>query len=217
VIECSQVVEGSAAGELGVRLLRRWPMQKVVIFGALTALFFLFTPATRAQNANEVERLRRENELLKKENELLKKEIELLKKEAKAKPDGAGCPKTGAKSQTKASRGGIDFELVKCVRDHSKPTRVTFTFSAQCDAENRNIGGDGFRQFYLTLTARGGETLEGKVKGSRSVVLTKGVASKFQLSYEEVDKDITEFDDVELGETNFGREVKFYNIKIEAK
>ena len=72
-------------------------MQKVVIFGALTALFFLFTPATRAQDADEVAKLRRENELLKKENELLKREIELLKKEAKAQPDGAGGPKTGAK------------------------------------------------------------------------------------------------------------------------
>jgi uncharacterized protein (TIGR03067 family) len=58
-------------------------MQKVVIFGALTALFFLFTPATRAQDAGEVTKLRRENEL--------------LKKEAKAQPDGAGVPKTGAK------------------------------------------------------------------------------------------------------------------------
>src|SRR5437870_5314132 len=72
-------------------------MQKVVIFGALTALFFLFTPATRAQDADEVAKLRRENELLKKENELLKKEIELLKKAAKAQPDGAGGPKTAAK------------------------------------------------------------------------------------------------------------------------
>ena len=36
-------------------------MQKVVIFGALTALFCLSMPATRAQNADEVEKLRREN------------------------------------------------------------------------------------------------------------------------------------------------------------
>jgi uncharacterized protein (TIGR03067 family) len=72
-------------------------MQKVVIFGALTAMFFLFMPATRAQDADEVAKLRRDNERLKKEIELLKKEIELLKKEAKAQPDGAGGPKTGAK------------------------------------------------------------------------------------------------------------------------
>src|SRR2546430_12702681 len=78
-------------------------MQKVVIFGALTALFFLFTPATRAQDADAVAKLRRENELLKKEIELLKEEIELLKKAAKAQPDGAGGPKTGAK----------DLELLK--------------------------------------------------------------------------------------------------------
>ena len=71
-------------------------MQKVVIFGALTALFFLFTPATRAQDADEILKLRRENELL-------KKEIELLKKAGKAQPDGAGGPKTGAK----------DLELLK--------------------------------------------------------------------------------------------------------
>jgi uncharacterized protein (TIGR03067 family) len=72
-------------------------MQKVVIFGALTALFFLFTPATRAQDADEVAKLRKENELLKKEIEQLKKEIELLKKGAKAQPDGTGGAKTGGK------------------------------------------------------------------------------------------------------------------------
>src|SRR5438034_3871511 len=72
-------------------------MQKVVIFGALTALFFLFTPATRAQDADGVAKLRKENERLKKEVERLKKEIERLKKEAKAQPDGAGGPKIGAK------------------------------------------------------------------------------------------------------------------------
>jgi hypothetical protein len=35
-------------------------MQKIVIFGALTAMFFLFAPATRAQDADEVAKLRRE-------------------------------------------------------------------------------------------------------------------------------------------------------------
>ena len=36
-------------------------MQKVVIFGALTALFFLFTPATRAQDADEVAKLKKQS------------------------------------------------------------------------------------------------------------------------------------------------------------
>jgi uncharacterized protein (TIGR03067 family) len=72
-------------------------MQKVVIFGALTALFFLFTPAAQAQDADEVAKLRRENEQLKKQIELLRKEIELLKKGIKAQPDGADGTKTGAK------------------------------------------------------------------------------------------------------------------------
>ncbi len=196
-------------------------MQRVVILGALTGLFFLFPPATRGQNAEEVEKLRRENELLKKEIELLKKEIELLKKEARATPDGVGSPRTGGKARTKASRGGVDYELVKCVRNPSDRTKVTFTFSAQCDMEDRSLaGGPGeFRAFFLNLTVRGGEALKGKVKeGPPSLVrLTKGVPSKFQLTYAEVDEDLTEFDEVELGETNFGREVKFYNIKIGTK
>ena len=72
-------------------------MQKVVIFGALTALFFLFTPTTQAQDADEVAKLRMENEQLKKQIEQLKKQIEQLKKEAKAQPAGAGGPKIGAK------------------------------------------------------------------------------------------------------------------------
>ena len=65
-------------------------MQKVVIFGAL---FFLFTPATGAQDAEEVAKLRKENELLRKEIDLLKKEIEVLKK-ARVQPEGAGDSKT---------------------------------------------------------------------------------------------------------------------------
>jgi hypothetical protein len=40
-------------------------MRKVLIFGALTALFLLFTPASQGQTAEEVKSLRRENELLK--------------------------------------------------------------------------------------------------------------------------------------------------------
>lgn len=60
-------------------------MQKLIIVGAFTALFLVFTPAIRAQNSDEVERLRRQNELLKNENELLKKQIEQIKKDAQAK------------------------------------------------------------------------------------------------------------------------------------
>ena len=102
-------------------------MQKVVIFGALTALVLLVTPAIRAQDADEVEMLRKENALLRKENELLKKEIELLKKEAQAKADEGENSKPDAKARTKASRGGIDYELVKCVRDRSKRPTVLQT------------------------------------------------------------------------------------------
>jgi hypothetical protein len=192
-------------------------MQKVAVFGALTALFFLVPQTTPAQTADEVERLRRENELLKKEIELLKREIELLKKEAKGKPDTG--PRTGPQARTKASLTGVDYELVKCVRDPRNPTRVIFAFSAQCDMVDVVLGGGPgqFRAFYLHPTARGGEALKGQVKeGPPGLVrLTKGVPSKFQLTYEGVDEDITQFDEVALGESNVRREVKFYNIKID--
>jgi RNA polymerase sigma factor (sigma-70 family) len=49
--------------------------------------------AINAQDADEVAKLRRENELLKKEIELLKKEIEVLKKGAKFQPDAAVDPR----------------------------------------------------------------------------------------------------------------------------
>jgi hypothetical protein len=195
-------------------------MQKVVTFGALTALFFLATPATRAQNADEVERLRRENELLKKENELLKKEIELLKKQAKAKPDGVRGPKASAKSITKARVGDVEYQLVKCVRDPRERTRVTFTFAARCAAEDGRTIGIVRR---LNLTTGGGKALkDGKVvDGPPPVRLTKGVWSKFQTTYAEVDEDITEFDEVEL--VMGGRfaikewKAKFHAITIQAK
>src|SRR5579884_1169746 len=98
-------------------------MQKVATFASLTAFFFLFTPATRGQDAGEVERLRKDNELLKKENELLKKEIELLKREAQARPGAAKDPETeGKQPRTKATmqvdpgRVQVQVELIKCVR-----------------------------------------------------------------------------------------------------
>lgn len=192
-------------------------MQKVVFVGALTALIFLSTPSGRAQQADEIDRLRKENELLKKEIELLKKEIELLKKEAKT---GGAEEKAGPQARTKASRGGVDFELVKCVRNSADPTKVTFTFSAQCDMEDRVIGGGNeLRAYFLNITARNGEALKGKVKEGppKPVQLTRGVPSKFQVTYAGVDENITTLDEVELVEGNFGREVKFYNIKVESK
>src|SRR5947209_18695456 len=95
-------------------------MQKLTMFGALTALYFLFTPATRGQDSGEVDRLRKDNELLKKENELLKKEIELLKRDAQARPNAAKDAKSDEKQpRTKATikitpLREIYVELVKC-------------------------------------------------------------------------------------------------------
>lgn len=61
---------------------------RLALTATLAMMLTMAGPTARAQDADEVAKLRTENELLKKENELLKKEIELLKKEAAAKPDG---------------------------------------------------------------------------------------------------------------------------------
>jgi hypothetical protein len=172
-------------------------MQKVVIVGALAALFFLFTQATQAQNAGEAERLRKENAQLKKEIESLKKEIEQLKKEASAKPDGGGDSKTGEKPRTKAFVDGVEYELVKCVRKPKERTSVTFTFAARTD--NKSISTIHICKG-LNLTTHGGEELSGRlVAGPKdNVMLTKGEWSKFQVTYEGVDSEITEFGEVGL-------------------
>ena len=63
-----------------------------------------------AQDADEVAKLRKENELLKKENELLKKQIELLKKEAKAQPGGAADPKIAKELELLKGTWNIDSQ-----------------------------------------------------------------------------------------------------------
>jgi hypothetical protein len=196
-------------------------MQKVVIFGALTALFFLFTPAGRAQHADEVESLRRENELLKKEIELLKKEIELLKKEAKAgEGDGA---KTGAESRTQAFVGGVEYKIVKCVRDPKERDRVIFTFAARHDGTGADTKSTIHLCRNLILTTSGGEPLEGRlVDGPKdNVWLEAKEWSKFQVTFAGVDKKVTGFDEVGLvmgSQLGIPRPpVKFYRIKIEPK
>jgi hypothetical protein len=196
-------------------------MQKFVILGALTALFFLFAPATQAQNAEEVERLRRENEQLKKENEQLKKENEQLKQRSKSEPDGAS-PKTGAKTVTKASLVDIDFELVKCVRDPKNPQKVIFTISAQCDSRDVEVPftGGGFSTPMVILTARGGEELKnGQMLNTPSKVkLTRKVPTNFQLTYDGVDEDITQLDTVVVTTTgNRGIKITFHNIPLKSK
>ena len=212
-------------------------MQKVLIFGALTALFLLLTPASQGQTADEVKNLRRENELLKKEIELLKKELELLKREtellrkdAKAGADtgktGAGSS-SGAKAMTKAALSNIDYEPVKCVLDAKSPSKVTFTISAQCDNGNPEVpftasGGGGFGPPMapsLALTARGGDPLTGgKTKDiAPKLQLARGVPALFKISYDGVDKDITQLDTVRLTAPTGSMSITFYNIKIEPK
>jgi hypothetical protein len=212
-------------------------MQKVLILGALPALFLVFTPAAQGQTAEEVKSLRRENELLKKEVELLKKELdllnrelELLRKEVKTGADagktGTGS-KSGAKAVTRASLQNIDYELVKCVRDPKNFNKVTFTISAQCDTGSPPVpftasDGGGFGPPMaptLALTARGGDPLTGgKTKDvAPKLQLARGVPALFKISYDGVDKDITQLDTVRLTAPNGSAAITFYNIKIEAK
>ena len=194
-------------------------MQKVVIFGAFTTLFFLFTPATRAQNADEVERLRREIEQLKKENEQLKKENEQLKQQSKSDSNGAS-PKTGAKSVTKASIVDMEFELIKCVRDAKNPQAVIFTISARCDARDAEVPFTTVGTPFVILTVRGGEQLKnGQMLNSPGKVkLTRKVTTNFQLTYDGVDEDITQLDTVIVTTTaNRNIRISFHNIPLKSK
>jgi hypothetical protein len=194
-------------------------MVKFAMSGALVVILTLATTMARAQNSDEVARLRRENELLKKENELLKKEIELLKKEPKSKPDD---PKTDSKPpRTKATElGSVEYELIKCARDPKKSTRVTFTF-AVLDEKGAVQTVHGCKG--LTLTTSDGKTVDGKIVkvSDEMVTLTKGEVSKFQVTYDGVDENVSSFDEVGLTMGSpFGiprSPLKFYRIKIEPK
>ena len=198
-------------------------MQKVVNFGALGLLFFLLTPATWAQDSEEVAKFRRENELLKKEVELLKKEVELLKKESKANSDGSRDSKSEEKPRTKdVEFGFVEYELVKCVRDRKVRNRVTFLFAVRDEFWKANVQTvHGCKA--LSLTTGDGRPLEGKVVyvSNENVQLTKGEWSKFQVSYDGVDGDINSFEEVTLtmgSQFGFARSpLKFYRIKIEPK
>lgn len=68
------------------------------------------TKQTPSQDADEIAKLRRENELLRKEIELLKKENELLKKNAKAQPDGAADPKVAKELELLTGTWNIDSQ-----------------------------------------------------------------------------------------------------------
>ena len=121
-------------------------MMKLALSGALAVMLIFAAQAARAQDADEVvklraqvEQLQKENELLKKENELLKKEIELQKQAAKAKPDGAKGGKAGALSDLvtegtvlqgtfRANQGGGRGELTLTVTERDgKKVKATST------------------------------------------------------------------------------------------
>jgi hypothetical protein len=209
-------------------------MQKFVIFGALTALFFVFTPSSREQDSGDVERLRKDNELLKKENELLKKEIELLKRDIEllkkgpqAQSDAAQDPDTEKREpRTKvtmkvdraAGSGDVQVELVKCVRGE-EPTLVTFTFVARWLAgrlRGEAIGLGGAR--VAVLVTADGQRVDGRATTFEgSIQLTREEPAKFQVSYTGVGPDVKEFAQVRLA---FGvglatTKIMFNNIKIE--
>jgi hypothetical protein len=85
--------------------------------------------------------------------------------------------------------------------------------------ENRVIGGGNeLRAYNLNITVRG-KALKGRMTEGppAPIMLTRGEPSNFRITYEGVDEGMTELSEVELVEGNFGREVKFYRIKVEAK
>src|SRR5262249_16104647 len=117
-------------------------------------------------------------------------------------------------------------ELVKCVRDPKNPSKVTFTISAQCDTGNPVVPftaistGFGPRMVpSLSLTARGGDPLrDGKTTDiAPRLQPARGVRALFKISYDGVDKEITQLDTVRLTAPTRTMSITFYNIKIEPK
>ena len=179
----------------------------------------------------QVSYLEKKNENLEKKNKLLTQEIARMKSKAEAKPDGAGGPRNGA--TVRYVPGGpaskpVEFELVKCVRDSTKRTRVIFTFAVQCESE-REIPIGVCKKLELLpvgLKTLNGRMVDGPGSGGKSldvIYLAKGDRKKFQVTYEGVDEDITELDQVDLfwgaaiTLAGNGKAVTFHNIKIESQ
>lgn len=156
-------------------------MMKLALSSALAAMLIPGLSAARAQDTDELAKLRAQIELLKKENELLKKEIELLKKEAKAKPDGAGGSKAGARSLSellpagtvlkggyRATQGGGHGEITVTISERDGKKFKATTVARQMK-DNKDVG-----------TVDG--EIEGVIDGARLTYKNIGAANKVNAS-----------------------------------
>ncbi len=189
----------------------------------------------RGQDADEVAKLKREVELLKKENvllakeaELLKKEVELLKKEAKAAPESSDTDKGKTGANLKTMLNDVEYELLQCVRDPKKRTRVMFTFGLKsemalplyCAPHQLSLtDGDGAA---IDVKVVKGPPLKGDFLGIERAALNlpKGKVIKFQIIVEGVKEGVTSIDRVELTEPARGlvaRTVTFTSVKVASK
>jgi hypothetical protein len=120
-------------------------MQRLSITSALALLCFLVPSAVRAQDADEVARLKRENELLKKEVEILKREVEILKKELVLK--GGTDKKSDVANVT---LNNVEYEFVHIKLDGAE---ATMRIAVTSKKGQQTIHGRGVR----LLTAEGKE------------------------------------------------------------
>jgi hypothetical protein len=132
--------------------------------------------------------------------------------------DAKGDPKSARGAVTKATVDGVDYEIIKCVRNG---TKVTFEIILLCENGDKDVGG-GARNYDVYLTASDGTSVkpglvETLPKGR--ITLREGVKLKLQITKHNVPSDITEFGSVVLaanGDTP-DKNVVFKKIAITKK
>jgi hypothetical protein len=188
--------------------------------------------AAQADDAANVELLKAKIEALEAKLEAANLKIEKLQKENDELKAGGTPPSDSdpveAAPNPMATLDEVEYELLQCVRDPDKRTRVAFTFGVMSER--------GMTLHYaphqLSLTDSDGSTMDIKVvkgpplKGDftgiprASLNLPKGQVIKFQIIVEGVKQGVTVIDRVELTAPDRGfktDKVTFTKVKVASK
>jgi hypothetical protein len=191
--------------------------------------------AATADDAADIQLLKAKVEALEAKLEAAQLKIEKLQKENEelkaggakaAKPSDTDTGETAA--NLKATLNDVEYELLQCVRDPEKRTRVTFTFGLKSEQGSPLH----YAPHQLSLTDGDGAAIDVKVvkgpplKGDAIGVpradfnLPKGQVIKFQIIVEGVKEGVTLIDRVELTAPARGfvvDKVTFTNVKVASK
>jgi hypothetical protein len=188
-----------------------------------------------ADDAADIQLLKAKVEALEAKLEAAQLKIEKLQKENEelkaagakaAKPSDADTGETPA--NLKATLNGVEYELLKCVRDPEKRTRVAFTFGLKSEEGLAShfaphqlslTDGDGAA---IDIKLAKGPTLKGDAFGvpRADFSLPKGQVIKFQIIVDGVKEGVTTIDRVDLTAPARGfviDRVTFTSVKVASK